>query len=279
MSRIRSIKPEFWSSEQVMECSLTARLMFIGLWNFCDDAGRHPLAPKQIKALIFPGDDVTADDIRRMIGELSANGLLAVYSVDDKEYFQITGWQHQKIDRPQPARYPGPNDDHSSNARDGADDDSDGKGVEQTSKPSAQQQEAAREKFDELEAKLFDAAGIAGFRAERHPRLVDLSPILALIERGYDLDADILPVIRAKARNKTFSSWSFFTDAIIEATAAKRKIPMVEPAASTAAWPIEKWRPLVAHWRQTGNWNREALGPAPNEPGCKAPLELIKDAA
>ena len=42
MARIRTIKPEFWTSEQVVDCSPTARLLFIGLWNFCDDGGVHP---------------------------------------------------------------------------------------------------------------------------------------------------------------------------------------------------------------------------------------------
>ena len=31
MARIRSIKPEFWVSEQVAECSTSARLTFVGL--------------------------------------------------------------------------------------------------------------------------------------------------------------------------------------------------------------------------------------------------------
>lgn len=126
MARIRSIKPEFWSSEQVMECSPNARLLFIGLWNFCDDAGRHPLTPKQIKALIFPADDFSASNVRDMIDELASNGLLRLYAVDGKEYLQVTGWTHQKIDRPQPAKYPGPIDEsppparvHSSNGIDG----------------------------------------------------------------------------------------------------------------------------------------------------------------
>src|SRR4051812_10412482 len=56
MARIRSIKPEFWSSEQVMECARDTRLLFIGLWNFVDDADRMSFSSKQIKALIFPGD-------------------------------------------------------------------------------------------------------------------------------------------------------------------------------------------------------------------------------
>jgi hypothetical protein len=71
MARIRSIKPEFWTSEKVMECSLQARLFFIGLWNFCDDYGRHPTSAKQLKALVFPGDNIAPDTVRGMIDELS----------------------------------------------------------------------------------------------------------------------------------------------------------------------------------------------------------------
>jgi len=101
MARIRSIKPEFWASEQVMECSPTARLLFIGLWNFCDDAGNHVASAKTIKAEIFPGDDISSTDVQRMLDELSSNSLIAFYANGDKQYLHVTGWKkHQKIDRP-----------------------------------------------------------------------------------------------------------------------------------------------------------------------------------
>lgn len=117
MARIRSIKPEFWTSEQIMECSTNARLMFIGMWNFADDHGRMPNSPKTIKAQVFPSDEISAEIVRRMIDELSSNGLLTIYEVENKEYLQITGWQHQRIDRPQPAKYPPPPPDGSTNIR------------------------------------------------------------------------------------------------------------------------------------------------------------------
>jgi hypothetical protein len=116
MARIRSIKPDFWTSEQVLECSPIARLLFIGIWNFADDAGRLPFSPKSIKAQVFPADDFTIDNVRGMLNELSANGLILIYSVDDKEYLEVTGWHHQRIDKPQPARYPAPFSDNSTNA-------------------------------------------------------------------------------------------------------------------------------------------------------------------
>lgn len=115
MARIRSIKPEFWTSEQVLECSTNARLLFIGLWNFCDDAGRHPYSAKQAKAEIFPADDFTEADVSRMLDELSSNGLIMRYATDSKEYFYVTGWKHQRIDKPQSPKYPEPVVDHSTN--------------------------------------------------------------------------------------------------------------------------------------------------------------------
>ncbi len=115
MARIRSIKPEFWSSEQIMECSTNARLLFIGLWNFCDDAGRMPLKARQIKAQVFPGDNFSSENILGMIGELKSHQLLQVYIVDKQSFICITGWHHQRIDKPQPAKYPEPPDQTSTN--------------------------------------------------------------------------------------------------------------------------------------------------------------------
>lgn len=117
MARIRTIKPEFWSSGQVLECSATTRLMFIGLWNFCDDHGRHPLRPKQIKAQIFPADDISTDAILGMVQELEKNGLIITYTVEKEEYLQVTGWHNQRIDKRQSAKYPPPPNDHSKNDR------------------------------------------------------------------------------------------------------------------------------------------------------------------
>ncbi len=115
MPRIRSIKPEFWTSADVMECSTNARLLFIGLWNFCDDAGRHSDSAKQVKAEVFPGDDFDSDTIRGMLDELAQNGLIVRYTAESKDYFYLPGWHHQRIDKPQKARFPDPFQAHSEN--------------------------------------------------------------------------------------------------------------------------------------------------------------------
>jgi len=111
MGRIRTIKPEFWTSAQIVECSPIARLLFVGMWNFCDDCGTMPANPKTLKMLVFPGDDFMISQISEFVQELIQNELLVEYQADDgKSYWNVTGWRHQKIDRPQPAKYPKPSD-------------------------------------------------------------------------------------------------------------------------------------------------------------------------
>lgn len=107
MGRIRTIKPEFWTAEQVVELSPIARLLFVGLWNFCDDGGRHPASPKTLKMEVFPGDDFTTEQVSGWISEAINQRLVLDYEVDGRRYWQVTGWHHQRIDKPS-YRYPKP---------------------------------------------------------------------------------------------------------------------------------------------------------------------------
>lgn len=245
MSRIRTIKPDFWTSEQIIECSPNARLLFIGLWNFCDDAGRHSWSPRQIRAQVFPGDHFTTDEVSRMLDELSTNDLIRRYAVDGKEYLYVTGWHHQKIDRPQKPTCPAPLDEHSTNARDGRE----GKGEEGNGREDAAQHVAEeragaeppppepgrKADLDRIEASCREAAGL---ETDPSPSLLDLSPIVALIDAGYRLESDILPKLReAKARGKRGSSWRYYVVGITEAKAANRGIPVKpETVVSPTVW-------------------------------------------
>ena len=121
MARIRTIKPEFWTSEQVVECSPIARLLFVGMWNFCDDGGNHPASAKTLKMQIFPGDDIAASQIESYISELLSSGLLSEYAAEGRKYWHVTGWKHQKIDRPS-YKHPRPFVERSTNDERGLDD-------------------------------------------------------------------------------------------------------------------------------------------------------------
>ncbi len=106
MARIRTVKPEFWTDEKVVECSIPARLLFIGLFNFANDMGCLERSPKRLKMQIFPADVL---DCEPLIQELITHGLLTEYSVNDVCYLQIKGFlKHQKINRPSASKIPLP---------------------------------------------------------------------------------------------------------------------------------------------------------------------------
>ena len=106
MARIRTIKPEFWTDEKIVQVSFPARLLFIGLWNFADDSGNLENSPVQIKMRILPADSVT---VPPLLAELVSVGLLREYIVNDKNYLNIPGFtSHQVINKPSKTRLPRP---------------------------------------------------------------------------------------------------------------------------------------------------------------------------
>lgn len=108
MARIRSHKPEFWTNEQVMASSRDARLALFGMKNFCDDWGIHPASYKTLKAEVFPGDeDLSSADVKCLVDELIANGLLEMYEVEGSFYWLVMDWHDQRIDQPT-YKYPRP---------------------------------------------------------------------------------------------------------------------------------------------------------------------------
>jgi hypothetical protein len=104
VARIRTIKPDFWTDETVGECSPTARLLFIGTWNIADDYGNLQRSSKQIKAQLFPYDEI---DCEALIKELISKGLVVEYESEGKKYLHIKGFdKHQKVEKKSQARFP-----------------------------------------------------------------------------------------------------------------------------------------------------------------------------
>lgn len=115
MARIRTIKPEFWSSPTLARVSREARLTFVGLWNQADDSGRCEAIPRALLGALFPFDqDVTEGDVVGCIDELAAVGVVQLYENRRRRYLFCTGWgEHQRVDKPSNPRCPGPNDESS----------------------------------------------------------------------------------------------------------------------------------------------------------------------
>jgi hypothetical protein len=105
--RIRTIKPDFWTDEKVVELSPWARLLFIGLWNIADDHGRLIYSPRKIKLQLFPADSIEVGDLFR---ELIDRRLVLIYkNGDSTQYLQVKHFaEHQKIDKRSPSKIPDP---------------------------------------------------------------------------------------------------------------------------------------------------------------------------
>lgn len=109
MARIRTIKPEFFTSETIASLPVAARLTFIGLWTQADDHGRLVDNSRIIKGALWPlDDDVTPADVSLHIHMLVDAGMLERYEVDGKRYLLILGWHHQRINRKSEPRHPAP---------------------------------------------------------------------------------------------------------------------------------------------------------------------------
>lgn len=105
MARIRTIKPEFWTDEDMAEVSEAACLLAIGLLNYADDEGFFNANPKLIKAAVFPIREPSVT-IPVMLRELSNQGYLTLFSTSDSKHFgMISNFaKHQVVNKPRPSK-------------------------------------------------------------------------------------------------------------------------------------------------------------------------------
>lgn len=109
MARIRTIKPEFFTSLTIADLTPEQRLTFIGLWTHVDDEGRCVDDPRLIKAAVWPLDDRTSADIEIDLKALTESSLITRYTLNRKRYLAVTNWdEHQRINRPTPSKLPAP---------------------------------------------------------------------------------------------------------------------------------------------------------------------------
>lgn len=99
MPRIRYLKPDFFSDEDLAEHPFQTRIAFEGLWCFADKAGRMEDRPKYLKAMIFPYDKVDMEKELEILSlpKKSGEPFIQRYSVNGRAFIQILTWnEHQK---------------------------------------------------------------------------------------------------------------------------------------------------------------------------------------
>lgn len=115
MARIRTIKPEFWSSPSMAGANPWVRLLFIAMWNWADDSGRGTANVKELAAFAFPHDDdpeaPTAAELPSLLTEIRGRFHVVFYEVGGRRFYAIPSWdRHQRNERRAKSRFPAPED-------------------------------------------------------------------------------------------------------------------------------------------------------------------------
>lgn len=62
---------------------------------FCDDNGIIPICFDTFKVRIFPGKDITTDQIKEIVFELVQNEVLYQFNNNNKQYLYVLGWHDE----------------------------------------------------------------------------------------------------------------------------------------------------------------------------------------
>lgn len=103
------VKPDFFDSGSLAECSHSARLLFIGLWVMGDDNGNVKLSVKKLKKQVFPFDEISDAEFVSMLAELERVGCIKSYSVEGDEYITTVNFKvYQTVKNPSKTTIPQP---------------------------------------------------------------------------------------------------------------------------------------------------------------------------
>jgi len=108
MARIRSVKPEMFTSATVAALSVPVRWTFVGLLTYADDQGRGRDEARLVKAAVWPmDDDMPWQQVAAHLDELERAGLICRYEAEGKRLLHVSGWpEHQAISHPAKPKLP-----------------------------------------------------------------------------------------------------------------------------------------------------------------------------
>lgn len=281
MARIRSVHPGLFTDEQFMALALAAKVAWIGIWTEADDAGVFAWQPLTLKARLLPAENV---DMAGILEELERVGLVRSFEQEGKRFGVAKAfgkWQRPKKPK---YRYPLPHDlypyaaysagssapvPHQSGTSGGV--------------PAQREEEGGRreEEGERDEAARPGRAGqqlveawcltIADFDYTKVAR-PDLSHAEVLDEaRRFQDWAKDKGIRGTKALSVRWRTW--IKDASVKKT-PKKAGQSLPPDTNS----VEQWRARVLPYKPGDKyWRRSDLGPAPDEPGCRAPAAVLDE--
>lgn len=94
MARIRTIKPEFFTSEDIVSLTPLARVFYISLWCEADREGRLSWKPRTLKMRYLPGDDCDVDTVAQ---ELIDGELIVLYEHEGSTFAEIPSFKKHQV--------------------------------------------------------------------------------------------------------------------------------------------------------------------------------------
>lgn len=94
MARIRTVKPEFFTSEDIVSLSPLSRVFYVALWCEADREGRLSWKPRTLKMRYLPGDDCDVDTVAQ---ELIDGGQIILYEVDGAMFAEIPSFKKHQV--------------------------------------------------------------------------------------------------------------------------------------------------------------------------------------
>lgn len=287
MSRIRSIKPEFFTHEDLFEAEyqsgLPLRLAFAGLWTQCDREGRFVWRPRQLKVAIMPYDEL---DFSRVLDALVTRDFVVKYTSGNRAFGVIPSWhRHQVINnREKASDLPIPTEnteqsDASSTRAPRVDDacSGEGKGRERKGKEESLSETSSDEPVRSTKAKAY-SEDYEAFWIE-YPRTPNMSKSKAYAgwnklspEEREQCAKAVKPYkafLASKPEHPTMHATTFINE---------RRFDGFAVDAVRAAQPVtvDDWIKRLAYGRREMKWLTVQWGPAPGQPGCRVPENLIE---
>lgn len=109
MPRQRMIKPDFFDSGSLAECTRDARLVFVGLWVMADDKGNMKFNERKLQKQLFPYDDLDPRMLMVWLAELEVVGCIKAYEAQGDVCISVPNFlTYQTIKNPSKTTVPEP---------------------------------------------------------------------------------------------------------------------------------------------------------------------------
>lgn len=257
MARIRTIKPEFFTSDDVCALSPLARLLYVGLWCEADREGRLVWLPGVLKRRYLPDDDC---DIEAVADELTVRGLVVPYGGRFAHIPTFTRHQHVNV-REAASKLPAPPGElqpgREGNGREGEGKEAEGKG---TGRAGAS---ALPENWTP------DEEDLAWAKANR----ADLTPVLLQAETERFRNHALANGRTAHRWGPNWRNWIGKAGAPSPAAAHGRPGPTPSAAHDTES----QWRARLRSYRPGKLWLEGDWGPRPESGRSRVPAELLAE--